>query len=187
MSDVTRILSRIDAGEQRAVDELLPIVYDELRRLAAQKMAHENPGQTLQATALVHEAYLRLLGSQNAERWDSTGHFFSAAAESMRRILIEQARKRARKKRGGELTKVDLDSADIVSQASPESLLEIDEALETLSKEDPEAAQLVQLRYFGGLTIEQAAQSMDISSRTAYRQWNYARAWLCKQLLQTGD
>lgn len=187
MSDVTRILSRIDAGEQRAIDELLPIVYDELRKLATHKMAQENPGQTLQATALVHEAYLRLLGSQNAECWNSTGHFFSAAAESMRRILIEHARKRARHKRGGDLKKFDLDAIDIAASASPESLLAIDEALETLSKKDPEAAQLVQLRYFGGLTIEQAAQAMDISSRTAYRQWNYARAWLCKQLLQTGD
>ncbi len=187
MSDVTRILSRIEAGEEQATEDLLPIVYGELRRLAAQKMAHEKPGQTLQATALVHEAYMRLLGGEDSNCWDSAGHFFSAAAESMRRILIEQARKRARIKRGGDLTKIDLDAVDIASHASPASLLVIDEALDALAKDDPDAAQLVQLRYFGGLSIEQAAQSLGISARTAYRHWNYARAWLCTQLLHSED
>lgn len=184
MSEVTRILSAIEQGDPGTPGpkELLPLVYDELRRLAAQRLAQEKPGQTLQATALVHEAYIRLVDSENDQRWDSRGHFFAAAAEAMRRILVESAREKKRIKRGGGLKRVDLDDGDLVSVSSPDELLDLDNALSQLALEDPAAAQLVNLRYFGGLSVEQAAKLMGLSRSTAYEQWAYARAWLRCQL-----
>ena len=185
MSDVTRILSRLQSGDASAADELLPQVYDELRKLAAARLVHEKPGQTLQATALVHDAYIRLVDVENTKEWDSRGHFFSAAAEAMRRILIEQARKKSRQKRGGDLQKVDIDAADIAVQVSPENFLAIDDAVTVLEKQDPDAAQIVKLRYFAGMSVEQTAETLGISSRTAYRHWNFARAWLYGELLNS--
>jgi RNA polymerase sigma factor (TIGR02999 family) len=149
-----------------------------LRKLAAQKMAHENPGQTLQATALVHEAYLRLVGSENNQRWDGRGHFFAAAAEAMRRILVEAARRKGRIKRGGALRRIDLESADLVTSAVPDDLLDLDDALARLSAEEPEAAQLIKLRLFAGLSIDEAAKVLGVPRSTAYDHWAYARAWL---------
>lgn len=186
MPDVTRILNEIEQGDPSAAKQLLPLVYDELRRLAAARMAQEAPGQTLQATALVHDAYIRLVDVDQAQHWDSRGHFFAAAAESMRRILIDHARKKARTKRGGDLQAIDLDTVDAAS-ISPESLLWIDEALTGLAQDDPPAAEIVKLRYFAGLSVEQAAEVLAISPRTAYRHWNYARAWLCGELLEDGE
>ena len=183
MNDVTRILSQISAGDSKATEELLPIVYDELRKLAAARMAHEAPNHTLQATALVHDAYVRLVDSDRNQDWDSRGHFFSAAAEAMRRILIDRARKKATVKRGGGFRQIDLDSAELVSTAPPEAMLMIDEAINRLGVEEPLAAELVKLRYFAGLPIEDAANALDISTRSAYRHWTYARAWLCKELM----
>jgi RNA polymerase sigma factor (TIGR02999 family) len=183
MNDVTRILSAIDQGDQQASERLLPLVYDELRRLAAQKLAREKPGQTLQPTALVHEAYLRLVGAESDRRWNSRGHFFAAAAEAMRRILIERARGKGRIKRGGHWRRVDLDHLDPVDLPSPDLLLTLDEAIEHLEAEDPTAAALVKLRYYAGLTPEQAGESLGISTATAYRHWSYARAWLLCALL----
>src|SRR5688572_23732383 len=168
MSDVTRILSQIESGDPAAAEQLLPVVYDELRKLAAAKLANEKPGQTLQATALVHEAYLRLVGrDQSAEFWDSRGHFFAAAAESMRRILIESARRKRRLKHGGEHIRVDLDEADAVCTLPPRDLLALDEALLKLAVEDPVKAKLIELRFFAGLSNEQAAEVLGISSETA--------------------
>jgi RNA polymerase sigma factor (TIGR02999 family) len=187
MTTVTYILSQIETGDPSAAEQLLPLVYDELRRLAAAKLASEKPGQTLQATALVHEAYIRLVDVERAQHWDSRGHFFAAAAEAMRRILVENARQKKRLKRGGGRKRVDLDEADLVSLSSSDDLLDIDEALSKLAIEDPVAAQLVKLRYFGGLAIEQAAELMDLSRSTAYEQWAYARAWLRCQLQQTDN
>jgi RNA polymerase sigma factor (TIGR02999 family) len=185
MSDVTRILSQIDSGDPAAAEQLLPLVYDELRKLAAAKLAHEKPGQTLQATALVHEAYVRLVGSdQNGQSWDNRGHFFAAAAEAMRRILIDQARSHARQKRGGGLGRFDIDSIDVAVQATPDQLLAIDEALDRLAREDAAVFELVRLRYFAGMNVEQAAAALGISVATAYRHWNYARAWLHSELLE---
>ena len=182
MSEVTRILSAIEAGDPHAASRLLPLVYGELRKLAAQKLAREKPGQTLQATALVHEAYLRLVDSERRgsppPRWDSRGHFFAAAAEAMRRILIENARRKGRLKRGGGRRRVDLESADLVSAAAPDELLAIDEALTKLAAEEPEAARLVQLRLFAGLSVTQAAEVLGMSRSAAYEHWAYARAWL---------
>jgi RNA polymerase sigma factor (TIGR02999 family) len=192
MSDVTRILSQIDAGDPKAADQLLPLVYDELRKLAAAKLAHEKPGQTLQATALVHEAYVRLVSSPSTakpditdqpDRWNSRGHFFAAAAEAMRRILIEQARNKGRQKRGGGRERIDIDALDVAIQATPDQLLAIDEALEKLRREDTAVYELVKLRYFAGMNIEQAAEALGISIPTAYRHWKYARAWLHGELL----
>jgi RNA polymerase sigma factor (TIGR02999 family) len=161
----------------------LPLVYDELRKLAAARMAGERPGQTLQATALVHEAYLRLVGARSAsEGFDSRGHFFAAAAEAMRRILIDQARRKGRAKRGGERRRVDLDDADLVSLAAPDELLLIDEAIDRLAAEDARAARLVRLRYFAGLTVEEAAELSGLSRSSAYEHWSYARAWLHHEL-----
>jgi RNA polymerase sigma factor (TIGR02999 family) len=183
MSQVTRILEAIGDGDPQATAELLPIVYDELRKLAAQRLAQEKPGQTLQATALVHEAYLRLLGPQETEqRWNSRGHFFAAAAEAMRRILVETARRKQRIKHGGELSRVDLDEACSISGAPSDDLLALDEALAKLAVESPAKADLVKLRYFAGLTVEEAAAAMDISPATAKRYWAYARAWLYNAL-----
>ncbi len=179
MSDVTRILNAIERGDAKATDELLPLVYEELRVLAAQKLSHEAPGQTLQATALVHEAYLRLVGDE-PQSWQNRGHFFAAAAEAMRRILVERARSRKSVKHGGGSQRVDLNDALLAVEASPEGMLALDEALTRLAAEDAEAAQLVKLAYFGGLSLEQAADVLGMSSRSAYRHWAFARAWLFK-------
>ncbi len=177
MSDVTRILNAIERGDVKATDELLPLVYEELRMLAAQKLSREQPGQTLQATALVHEAYLRLLGDQ-AKTWQNRGHFFAAAAEAMRRILVENARRKQRIKRGGELQRVDLDDAGLGISGPSDDLVALDEALEKLERADKVKADLVKLRFFAGLTGEQAAEVLGISHNTADRYWAYARSWL---------
>jgi RNA polymerase sigma factor (TIGR02999 family) len=189
MSDVTRILSGIEQGDPRAAKELLPLVYDELRKLAAARLAQEKPGQTLEATALVHEAYLRLVGPESKQRWDSRGHFFGAAAEAMRRILVEQARKKARLKRGGERQRIDQNESEL-AMASPDStetdILALDEALTRLAEQHPEKARLVQLRYFAGLTVDQAAEALGISPATADRHWTYARVWLLREMSSDG-
>ncbi|MCK4343203.1 MAG: sigma-70 family RNA polymerase sigma factor [Phycisphaerae bacterium] len=181
MSDVTRILEEVKRGDQRAADELLAAVYDELRRLAASKLARERPGQTLQATALVHEAYLRLVGDQDAT-WENRGHFFAAAAEAMRRILVEAARRKARLKHGGGRRRYELDEADYAVQPDSIDLVALDEALDKLAKEDRVKADLVQLRYFAGLTVVQAGEVLGISRATADRYWNFARAWLYHEI-----
>jgi RNA polymerase sigma factor (TIGR02999 family) len=179
MNDVTRILNAIEQGDAKATDELLPLVYEELRLLAAQKLSHEAPGQTFQATALVHEAYLRLVGSE-AQSWDSNGHFFAAAAEAMRRILVENARRKKRIKHGGECERVQLDdsAATDCDDRLENDLIALDEALAKFSAKDSHKADLVKLRYFAGLTIPQAAQALGISHATAERHWVYARCWL---------
>src|SRR4051794_17439356 len=182
MNDVTRILSAIAQGDAHAADQLLPLVYDELRKLASQKLAQEKPGQTLQATALVHEAFLRLVDAEYAGRWDNRRHYFAAAAEAMRRILIENARRKRAEKRGGGRTRVDLDEADLVTRSEPDELLDLDDALTALAAEDADAAQLVRLRLFAGLSVEQAAGVLEISRAGAYDQWTYARAWLNARL-----
>jgi RNA polymerase sigma factor (TIGR02999 family) len=187
MSEVTRILSAIEQGDPQAAEQLLPLVYDELRRLASQKLAHEVPGQTLQATALVHEAYLRLVDVENAPNWDSRGHFFAAAAEAMRRILIENARSKQRLKRGGDMKRLNLESADLASTAAPDELLVLDDLISKLGSEDPDAAKIVNLRYFAGLSIEEAAQLMGIPRSTAYEHWAYARGWLRCAILGKDD
>ncbi len=182
MSEVTRILNAIEQGEPQAAEHLLPLVYDELRRLARYKMADEKPGQTLDGTALVHEAYLRLVGSEMDRKWEGQRHFFAAAAEAMRRILIENARRKGRLKRGGELRRVQLDDRQIVLSADPDELLAVDEAIVALAEVDPQAAELVKLHYFTGVTIEEAAKLLGIPARSAYRDWSYARAWLYRFL-----
>ena len=181
MTDVTRILNAIDKGDAKAANELLPLVYEELRRLAAHKMSQEPPGQTLEATALVHEAYIRLVGS-NSHGWSSRTHFFSAAAEAMRKILIDNARRKQRLKRGGGQNRVDLENAEIAAAEPSTDILALDEALSKLAKKDPVKAELVKLRYFAGLTIEQAAGMLGISITTTKRHWTYARAWLFREL-----
>jgi RNA polymerase sigma factor (sigma-70 family) len=202
MSDVTSLLLQIESGDPSAAEQLLPLVYEELRKLAAAKLVHEQPGQTLQATALVHEAYLRLVGPVVGDResgagevvtsdsrsptpvfWQSRGHFFAAAAEAMRRILVDRARAKHRLKRGGDRRRLEIDSVEMAVEAAPDQLLAIDEALDKLGREEPAILRLVQLRYFAGLTIEQTAAALGISAATAYRQWNYARAWLHAELL----
>jgi RNA polymerase sigma factor (TIGR02999 family) len=187
MTDVTRILSAIEQGDPHAAEQLMPLVYEVLRQLAAQKMAQEKPGQTLQATALVHEAYLRLVDVDKAQHWDSRGHFFAAAAEAMRRILVDRAREKGRQKRGGKLKKLNIDAIDLATTAAPDQLLAIDEALAKLAADDPAAARLVELRYFAGLTVEEAGKAIGVSTATAYRHWNYARAWLHGQLSNSAD
>ena len=182
MSDVTRILCEIEAGDPHAASQLLPLVYDELRRLAAQRLALETPGQTLDATALVHEAYLRLVGGNPQQPWNGRGHFFAAAAEAMRRILVENARRKRRLRHGGEKTRLPLDEAQLADEAADDRLLAVDEALGRLAGEEEKVAEVVKLRYFVGLTIEQTAAALDISVRTANRHWSYARAWLYQQL-----
>jgi RNA polymerase sigma factor (TIGR02999 family) len=182
MSEVTHILSAIEQGDPQAASQLLPLVYNELRQLAAQKLAHETPGQTLQPTALVHEAYLRLVGAAEDPHWDSRGHFFAAAAEAMRRILVENARGKQAAKRGGGRARADLDMNQVGVPEVREDLLALDEALDQLAAADPEAARLVQLRYFAGLTLAEAAQVLGVSPRTADRLWAYARAWLLHAL-----
>lgn len=181
MSEVTRILNAIEQGDAQAADKLLPLVYDELRRLAARKMSQEPPGQTLQATALVHEAYIRLVGSE-ARHWNSRMHFFYAAAEAMRRILIDNARRKQRLKRGGGQQKFDLEDAEIAIEEPSEDLIALDEALAKLARADKVKADLVKLRYFAGLTLEQAASVLGLSKTTAKRHWTYARAWLYRQI-----
>jgi RNA polymerase sigma factor (TIGR02999 family) len=182
MSEVTRILSAIQQGDPHAADQLLPLVYDELRRLAAEKLASERPGQTLQATALVHEAYVRLVDVDQTQHWDSRRHFFAAAAEAMRRILIDNARRKRTDKHGGARQRIDLDDADVAVDGRSPDLLALDEALTRFAAEDPVKAQLVSLRYFGGLSAEQAGEVLGISRATASRYWSYARTWLYCEL-----
>lgn len=181
MSDVTRILNAIERGDANATDELLPLVYEELRVLAAQKLSHEPPGQTLQATALVHEAYLRLVGDES-QSWKSRGHFFAAAAEAMRRILVDSARRKRRRKRGKGLKRVDFDKAEVAAEGLSENVIALDEALGRLAEEDHLAAELVKMRYFAGLTLAQTAEALGVSPRTADRCWAYAKAWLYHEI-----
>ena len=176
MNDVTRILSQIEAGDGKAAEKLLPLVYDELRRLAAQKMAQEAPGQTLQATTLVHEAYIRLVDTEKVQHWDSRGHFFSAAAEAMRRVLVETARRKRRIKHGGEFRRLAM--AEHAGATPDDDLAALDEALTLLAGEDAEAAKVVELRYFAGLSHEQVAATLGITVYRARQKWTYARAWL---------
>jgi RNA polymerase sigma factor (TIGR02999 family) len=187
LSDVTGILDAIEKGDPHAANQLLPLVYDELRKLAAARLAQEKPGQTLQPTALVHEAYLRLAGPAGGRAWDSRGHFFAAAAEAMRRILIENARRKRRQKRGGGLRRVELDPAQLSFVSPAEDLLDLNDALDCLAAEDPQAAQFVKLRYFAGLSIEEAAEMVGLSRSAACEHWAYARAWLHRRLRAAGD
>ena len=183
MSDVTGILSAIELGDPHAAEHLLPLVYDELRKLAAERVAQEKPGQTLQATALVHAAYLRLVDTEKAQHWNSRGHFFAAAAEAMRRILVEHARKRRRLKRGGDRQRLDLDALQLCVPEVADELLALDEALAELALKHPDKAELVKLRYFAGLTVAEAARALGISTSTADRHWTYARAWLYRWIV----
>ncbi len=187
MPDVTQILSQIESGDPSAAEQLLPLVYDELRRLAAAKLAYEKPGQTLQATALVHEAYLRLVNAERVQHWDSRGHFFAAAAEAMRRILVANATRKSRPKHGGDRIRVDLDSACMVEHSPSDQLLALDEALTKLAVEDPQKARLVSLRYFAGMTVAEAAAALGISRATADRHWTYAKTWLYCEMEDAAD
>ena len=182
MSNVTRILSAIEQGDPSAAEQLLPLVYDELRRLAAAKLTQEKPGQTLEATALVHEAYLRLVDTEQALHWNSRGHFFAAAAEAMRRILVESARRKLRLRHGGGLQRQDVDALDLLSPQTPDELVALSEALDRLAAANAQAAELVKLRFFAGLTNEQAAAALGVSPRKANQIWAYARAWLLESL-----
>jgi RNA polymerase sigma factor (TIGR02999 family) len=184
MSEVTRILSAIEEGDPHAADQLLPLVYDELRQVAAQQLAHEKPGQTLQATALVHEAYLRLVDVDRAQHWNSRRHFFAAAAEAMRRILVERARARSSRKRGGGRERLEVDGLTVACPERPDDLLALDEALTRLAEAEPQAAELVHLRYFGGQTMSAAADLLGLSLRSTHRLWAYAKAWLLQELEQ---
>ena len=187
MSDVTRILSQIESGDPTAAEQLLPLVYDELRKLAAAKLAQEKPGQTLQATALVHEAYLRLVDVDQAQHWDSRGHFFAAAAEAIRRILVEYARKKARVRHGGGKKRIDLDEALLVAEESGDDVISLDEVLAKFASLEPVKAELVKLRYFAGCSIDEAADLLNISRTSAKRYWAYARAWLLAELHDADD
>jgi RNA polymerase sigma factor (TIGR02999 family) len=187
MSEVTRILSDMEQGEPQLAERLLPLVYDELRSLAARKITRELPGQTLQATALVHEAYLRLVDPDRIQRWDSRGHFYAAAAEAMRRILVDRARRKRTAKHGGQFQRQDLQDVEIVAAEPAEDLLALDEALTRLAAEDPAKAELVKLRYFAGLSLEDSAHALGISSATAKRNWAYARAWLFRHIEGAGE
>ena len=178
MSEVTQILDAIGRGDEQASEQLLPMIYQELRRLAANMLAQEPPGQTLEATALVHEAYVRLVDSEEEQKWKHRGHFFAAAAEAMRRILVEKARRKQRVKHGGEHHRVEMDDERLVCSVPSDQILALDEALERFGQEEPEKAQLVKLRFFAGLSIEEAAEALGISRATASRHWTYARAWL---------
>jgi RNA polymerase sigma factor (TIGR02999 family) len=182
MADVTQILSQIEQGDPSACEQLLPLVYDELRKLAAAKLAQEKPGQTLQATALVHDAYLRMVDVEKAQHWDSRGHFFAAAAEAMRRILVDIARRKKRPKYGGNLQRVDLDAACTFAIEPSDDILALDEALERFATSEPKKADLVKLRFFAGMTIPEAADALGISHATAERYWTYARCWLFSEL-----
>jgi len=185
MSHVTRILEAIDQGDPQATEELLPLVYEELRKLAAARMANESPTHTLQPTALVHEAWLRLVGNDANPQFANRAHFFAAAAEAMRRILIERARRKSAQKRGQAVKRVDLDKIDVATEADTDTLLLVNESLEKLEKEDAKAAELVKLRFFGGLTLEEAGQVLGFSERTAKRYWAFARAWLFDEMQRT--
>lgn len=187
MNDVTLILSALERGDPQAADKLLPLVYEELRKLAAARMAQESPDQTLQPTALVHEAYMRLMQSNDAQNWNGRGHFFGAAAEAMRRILVENARRKGREKRGAGRKRIPLDQADFVAAADPGELLALDEALDKLGAADEAAAKLVKLRFFAGCSIEEAAEVLGTSRASAFRLWSYARAWLHCQLRDADD
>jgi RNA polymerase sigma factor (TIGR02999 family) len=187
MSEVTRILSALEQGDPQAAEQLLPLVYDELRQLAASKLAQERPGQTLQPTALVHEAYLRLVDLERVQRWDSRGHFFAACAEAMRRILIDNARRKQADKHGGGWQRCDLLEAELAIDSTSDELLAVDMALSQLAAGEPLIARLVELRFFAGLTLEEVAQCLGLSQRTAYRHWAYARAWLRRQLDRAGQ
>ena len=182
MSDVTNILSQIESGDPSAAEQLLPLVYDELRKLAASRLAQEKPGQTLQATALVHDAYIRLVDVDKVQHWNSRGHFFAAAAEAMRRILVDQARRKCGPRKGGDWQRQEMPLNRIDEAAIPEQVLDVDEALKKLSAENPSVASLVELRYFGGLSLEEAAAALGVSTRTAQRHWVYAKAWLIEEL-----
>jgi RNA polymerase sigma factor (TIGR02999 family) len=182
MTDVTRILSSIVQGDLHAAEQLLPLVYDELRKLAAQRLAQEKPGQTLQATALVHEAYLRLVGADPKQPWDGRGHFFAAAAEAMRRIVVEQARRKGRVRHGGGLRRADLLDMEVAAPSDDEQILLLDEALTRLAAARPQAAELIKLRFFSGLSVAEAAAVLNLSSRTARRLWVFARAWLRRDM-----
>ena len=182
MSDVTQILQRIERGDAIASEDLLPLVYDELRRLAAERLKRESSGQTIQATALVHEAYLRLVDSREQQGWENRGHFFAAAAESMRRILVESARRKKRIKHGGDLNRVGLDDVELATEEPCEDLVALDEALRKLEAADPRKAELVKLRFFAGLTMPEIALAMKISLATAERDWTYARTWLYAEM-----
>ena len=184
MSEITRILSAIEQGDPTAAEQLLPLVYDELRKLAARQLAQEKPGQTLQATALVHEAYLRLVGAETAQPWDGRGHFFAAAAEAMRRILINRARDKGRQKRGGGRRRLDLDHLAVAGEATAEETLAVDEVLQRLEQHNKPCADLVKLRFFAGLTMDEAAAALGVAPRTAHRYWDFARAWLYDALRQ---
>jgi RNA polymerase sigma factor (TIGR02999 family) len=186
MADVTQILSQIESGDPGAIEQLLPLVYDELRRLAADRMLQERPGHTLQATALVHEAYVRLVAKAPSQPWDSRGHFFAAAAEAMRRILVENARRKGRLRHGGGLERVDIDGLPLAVQAPNDDILAVHEALDDLVRTDAEAAKVVKLHYFLGQSFEETAQLLGISERSAYRTWSYARAWLYARLSNAG-
>lgn len=186
MSEVTRILSAIERGDPQAASQLLPLVYDELRRLAAHKMAQETPGQTLQPTSLVHEAYLRLVGERDGPNWDCRGHFIAAAAEAMRRILVENARRKKREKHGGGARRVELPDLPAHEQ-DPDDLLALDDALARLTEEDPDAAEIVKLRLYAGLSVEEAADTIGLSRAHAYRHWTYARAWLRAALRESDE
>ena len=187
MSDVTRVLSAIEQGDPSAAEELLPLVYDELRKLASDRLAKESPGQTLQPTALVHEAYVRLVDTDQAARWDSRGHFFAAAAESMRRILVDRARRKLRPKHGGDRKRVDLEKGHLAIDDGSRQLLALDEALNRLHHEDPVKAELVKLRYFAGLSLEESAKALGVSRATASRYWSYAKTWLYCALEDAGE
>ena len=197
MSDVTQILGQIESGDPSAAEQLLPLVYDELRKLAAQKLAQEKPGQTLQPTALVHEAYIRLVTppksppSQGREKggahWDSRGHFFAAAAEAMRRILVDNARRKQAQRHGGDRQRLALAEGDLISKATPDEVVALDDALTKLASEDALAAEFVKLRMFGGLSVEQAARALGVSRATGYRHWAYARAWLRAEMRDPGE
>jgi RNA polymerase sigma factor (TIGR02999 family) len=178
MPDLTQMLSAIDGGDPRAAEQLLPLIYDELRKLAAVRLANEQPGQTLSATGLVHEAYVRLVDGSQVQQWNGRGHFFAAAAEAMRRILTETARRKLRQKHGGEWTRLNLDEIELIDNLPPDEMLSLNDAIEALSTHDPAAAELVKVRYFTGLSVEEAAQVLGLSCTTAYRHWTYARAWL---------
>ena len=182
MTEVTQILSKIEDGDPSAAEQLLPLVYEELRKLAAAKLASERPGQTLQATALVHEAYVRLVNDEQAQHWNSRGHFFGAAAEAMRRILVDNARRKQREKHGGDMQKRDLDDAEELVKANDALLLSVNESLDALAEQNLQAAELVKLRYFGGLTLAEAATVLEVSDRSANRLWAYAKAWLHTEL-----
>jgi RNA polymerase sigma factor (TIGR02999 family) len=187
MSDVTRILSQIEGGDSHAAEKLLPLVYEELRKLAAAKLAMEKPGQTLQATALVHDAYIRLVDVEKAQHWNSRGHFFGAAAEAMRRILVENARRKAGPQAGGGMQRVELSHIDPEIQTSELDLIALDNALERLATKDARKAELVKMRFFAGMTNEQAAQALGITARTAYTDWAYAKAWLRVEIARGPD